>query len=104
MRALKMIIVPTESETRLLARNAESSKIWLRATLPTEANNPRAVPNLLTSLAGFLPIRAALVVPARTPSCVTRLYPDWFHDVGGDGYDLQVIGGTRRERREWWGR
>ena len=104
MRALKMIIVPTESETRLLGRNAENSGSWLRATLPTEVSDPRAVPRLLTSLAGFLPVHAALVVPARTPSCATRLYPDWFCDVGGDGYELQVIGGTRRERREWWGR
>lgn len=103
MRELKMIIVPSETETRVWARDASGS-LTLRATLPADPPHTHAVPRLLEGLGSFLPVRAALVVPARVPSSATRLYPGWFCDVGGDGYELQIIGSTRRERREWWGR
>jgi hypothetical protein len=104
MHALKLIIDPSETETRLLARDAETSAICLRATLPTRALHPLALPSLLVGLASFLPIHAALVVPARAHSCATKLYPSWFSDVGGRGYELQIIGETRRERAAWWRR
>lgn len=103
MRELKMIIVPSETETQLWGRNANGS-IRFRGTLPTQAEHTHALPRLLTALGSFLPVRAALVVPAREPSCATTLYHAWFSDVGGDGYELQIIGSARRERREWWGR
>ena len=103
MRELKMIIVPSQTETRLWARDA-SRATRLRATLPPEPEHALALPRLLEALASFLPVRAALVVPARVPSSATRLYPGWFADAGGAGYDLQIIDGARRERREWWGR
>jgi len=102
MRTLKIIILPSEAETRLLGKTA--SGICLRATLPTTTEHTHALPRLLVGFASFMPVRAALVVPSRAPSCATKLYPDWFADVGGHGYDLQVIDGSRRERREWWGR
>jgi hypothetical protein len=103
MRELKMIIVPSETETRVWARNA-SRTITLRATLPPDPEHTHALPRFLVGIGSFLPVRAALVVPARVPSSATRLYPDWFHDAGGDGYELQIIGSARRERHEWWGR
>ena len=103
MRELKMIIVPSETATRVWARDVMGA-VKLHATLPAEPTHPAALPRLLEGLGSFLPVRAALVVPSRVPSCATRLYPDWWIDVGGDGYDLQVIAGSRRERREWWGR
>lgn len=103
MRDLKMIIVPSETETRLWARDATRAT-RLRATLPSQPEHTHALPRLLMALGSFLPVRAALVVPARAPSSATRLYPAWFTDVGGDGYDLQIIGSARRELREWWGR
>ena len=104
MRALKMIIVPSARTTRLLARDAETSEICLRATLPTSTREPRALPSLLAALGGFATVRAALVVPARAPSCATTLYPSWFGDVGGRDYDLHVIGDSRREHAAWWSR
>src|SRR4051812_30790741 len=92
MRELKMIIVPSETETRVWARDA-SRTITMRATLPTDPAHTHALPRLLMGIGSFLPVRAALVVPARVPSSATRLYPGWFSDVGGDGYELQIIGG-----------
>ncbi len=102
MDALKMIIVPHETETRLVAKTAATSGIWLRATLPTMTLHPQALPLLLTALGSFVPVHAALVVATRAASFATRLYPGWFPDVGGPGYELQVIGDTRRERAAWW--
>ncbi len=103
MRDLKMIIVPSETETRLWARDANHAT-KLRATLPAQPDHAQALPRLLEALGSFLPLRAALVVPAREPSSATRLYPAWFADVGGARYEFQVIGSARREHREWWGR
>lgn len=101
MRELKLIILPSETETRLWARDA-SRTFKVRATLPAQPEHAQALPRLLVGLGSFLPVRAALVVPAREPSSVTRLYPGWFGDAGGDRYELQVIGSARRERHEWW--
>jgi hypothetical protein len=103
MRELRMIIVPSETETRLWGRDAMHT-MKLRATLPAEPWHAMAIPRLLEALGSFVPLRAALVVPARQPSSATRLYPAWFADAGGESYDLQIIGSTRRERLEWWGR
>jgi hypothetical protein len=104
MSELKMIIVPSETETRLQAKDA-SGRLKLHGTLPTAAEHTLALPRLLSAIGSFLPVRAALVVPSRAPSYATRLYPDWWLvDGGGDGYELQIIGSARRERREWWGR
>jgi len=49
-------------------------------------------------------LHAALVVPARAPSLASELYPGWFTDFGGKRYDLQTIGGGRRDLRRGWGR
>lgn len=103
MRELRMIIVPSETGTRMWARDA-SHATKLRATLPLEPAHAHALPRLLEAIGSFLPVHAALVVPARVPSSATRLYPGWFADAGGAGYDLQIIGSARRELREWWGR
>lgn len=103
MRELKMIIVPSQTGTLLWACDATQTT-KLRAKLPSEPWHTQALPRLLEAIGSFAPLRAALVVPAREPSSATRLYPGWFADAGGDSYDLQVIGSTRRERREWWGR
>ena len=103
MNELKMMIVPSPTETRLFARDAEAT-MTVRATLPTTPQHTHALPRLLIGLGSFVRVRAALVVPSRAPLSATRLYPGWFSDAGGDGYELQIIGGTRREHREWWGR
>lgn len=103
MHELKMVILPSETETYLWGRNADRT-IRVRATLPPEPKDMDALPHLLEALGGFLPIRAALVVPERAPLSAMKLYPGWFTDVGGVRYDLQILGGTRRESREWWGR
>ena len=103
MGELKVIIVPSETETRLLGRDGNFAT-KLRATLPSEPAHPQALPMLLKALGCFHRVHAALVVPSEAPSSATRLYPGWFGDIGGGLYELQVIGGSRRERREWWGR
>jgi hypothetical protein len=103
MSELKMIIVPSETETKVWGRDA-TRKVKVHARLPAEPIDPAALPRLLGAIGSFLPVRAALVVPSRVPSCATRLYPGWWIDVGGAEYDLQVIAGGKRERLEWWGR
>ena len=103
MRELRLIIVPSTTGTLLWAKDA-ANVTRLRATLPTSPWHARALPLLLEALGSFVALRAALVVPAREPSSATRLYPAWFADLGGDNYDLQVIGSSRRELREWWRR
>ena len=101
MYQLKLIISPSEQGTRLLARDRNGT-ILLRASLPPQPWHTRAVPRLLEGLGSFVPLRAALVVPAEAASLATRLYPGWFGDAGGDNYELEVIGSSRRARREWW--
>jgi len=103
MSELKMIIVPSETGTRVVGRDATRA-LRIGATLPAEPMNPAALPRLLSALGSFLPVRAALVVASRVPSCATKLYPEWWLDLGGAGYELQVIAGSRRERLEWWAR
>lgn len=103
MSELKMMIVPSETETKVWARDATRT-LKIHATLPTEPLHPAALPRLLQAVGSFVPVRAALVVPSRAPSCATKLYREWWVDVGGAGYDLQVIAGSKRERLEWWGR
>lgn len=103
MHELRMIIVPSETTTRLLARDATGAT-RLRATLPARPWRAKAIPHLLEALGSFLPVRAALVVASRETSSATSLYPGWFADVGGIGYELSVIGNARRERHEWWNR
>jgi hypothetical protein len=103
MRELKLIILPSEQETQLLAKDATGAT-RLRARLPGQPWHAKALPRFLEALGSFVPLRAALVVAAREPTCATKLYPDWFADVGGDNYDLQVIGEQRCERRRWWRR
>jgi len=103
MDQLKLIILPSEKATRLVARDTKGATL-LRARLPPEPWHTRALPRLLEGLGSFAPLHAALVVPARAPSFATRLYPGWFADAGGDGYELEIIGGRHRDHREWWGR
>lgn len=103
MNELKMMISPSPTETKVWARDAEGAMV-VRAILPTTPQHTHALPRLLMGLGSFVPVRAALVVPARAPLSATKLYPGWFTDAGGDGYELQIIGSTRREHREWWGR
>lgn len=97
------MILPSASATRLVAMGRNGST-WLRARLPPEPWHTRAVPRLLEGLGSFVPLHAALVVPAEAPDFATRLYPGWFADVGGDSYALEVIGGGHRERFHWWAR
>jgi hypothetical protein len=103
MDRVKLLILPSESMTRMIAKSA-SGKTLLRAHLPPEPWHARALPQLLEGLGGFAALHAALVVPAKAPFSATRLYPDWFADAGTETYDLQVIGSGRRELRAWWGR
>jgi|KBSSwiStaDraftv2_1062776.scaffolds.fasta_scaffold896820_2 hypothetical protein len=100
---VKLIIVPSESATRLVARDRSGATL-LRARLPSEPWHARALPRLLEGLGGFVPLHAALVVPAQAASFATRLYPGWFADAGGDSYALEIIGGGHHERHQWWGR
>lgn len=103
MDRVKLLIVPSEKVTRLIARSV-SGMTLLRAHLPPEPWRARALPQLLEGLGGFAALHAALVVPAKAPLSATRLYPDWFADGGTEAYDLQVIGSGRREVHAWWGR
>lgn len=103
MGQLKLIILPSESETLLVAKNGNGESL-LRARLPPQPWHARALPRLLEGLGGFAPLRAALVVPEKAPSFANRLYPGWFTDFGGDGYGLEIIGSRPRDRREWWTR
>jgi hypothetical protein len=103
MEQLRLLILPTRSATRLIARSPSGATL-LKASLPSEPWHSQALPRLLEGLGSFAPLRAALVVPAREPSFATSLYPGWFIDVGGANYDLDVIGTRRRDRLEWWGR
>jgi hypothetical protein len=103
MDRARLLIMPLEHSTQLLARSAMGA-VLLRARLPAPALHSEALPMLLDALASFVPLRAALVVPDRAPSLATRLYPDWFTDVGDGRYDLQTIRSGRRELRRWWGR
>ncbi len=72
MQELKMVIVPSETETRLWGRTSHGTT-RLRAKLPPEPTHPQALPRLLEALGRFLPVHAALVVGARQPSFATRL-------------------------------
>jgi hypothetical protein len=103
MDQVKLIILPSESATRLVARDRSGATL-LRACLPSEPWHTRALPRLLDGLGSFVPLHAALVVPAEAPSFATRLYPGWFADAGGDSYDLEIIGSRRSELRKWWSR
>ena len=98
---LKLIIVPSEATTRLVARDA-TGVTRLRATLPTRPWRAKALPQLLDAIGSFLPLRAALAVASSRASYATTLYPDWFTDFGGSGYELRIIGSTRRDREAWW--
>jgi hypothetical protein len=99
MQELRMIIVPSATETRLWARTATRTSS-LRATLPPIPQEPDALPRLLEALADFLPVRAALVVGGPDATCATRLYPGWFADLGGAGYDLEVVRSAARAHRD----
>lgn len=101
MHQLKLMISPSESLTRLVARD-QSGTTLLKAILPPRPWHALALPRLLEGLGSFVPLRVALVVPAKAPVSATRLYPGWLTDMGGENYALQVIGSTRLERREWW--
>ena len=101
MDTLKLIILPSESATRLLARGRDGST-WLRACLPPEPWHAQALPRLLEGLGSFVSLHAALVVAAEAPCLATRLYPGWFADAGGDRYNLEIIGGGCHERHAWW--
>lgn len=102
MDRARLLIMPLEHTTRLLAKTATGAPI-LRAQLPAPALHTQALPLLLDALSSFVPLRAALVVPDRAPSLATRLYPGWFTDFGGARYDLQTIRSGRRDLRHWWG-
>lgn len=101
MHDLKLMISPSESLTQLVARDP-SGMTLLKATLPPRPWHMMALPRLLEGLGSFVPLRVALVVPAEAPASATRLYPGWFADMGGENYDLRVIGSSPRERRDWW--
>ena len=103
MDRARLLIMPLEHTTQLVARSATGA-VLLRARFPAPALHSEALPMLLDALGSFVPLRAALVVPDRAPSLATRLYPRWFTDFGGDGYDLQTIGSGRSDVRRWWGR
>jgi len=100
MRELKVVIVPTETETRMWARDSASGVTRLRATLPPRPTHPLAVPWLLESLGCFLPVRAALVVTGPRCTYATRLYPSWFGDFGGPHYQLEVADGRPQNRAD----
>jgi hypothetical protein len=103
MDRARLLIMPSEHTTRLLARSATGATL-VSASLPAPASHPEALPLLLEALGSFVPLDAALVVPAQAPWLATRVYPAWFTDFGGKGYDLQAIRGGRRDLRRWWGR
>jgi len=103
MHELKLMMLPSQTSTRLVAKDAHGVTI-LRGQLPTQPRHPEAVPLLLEAIGGFAFVHAALVVPVKEPSLATTFYPGWFTDFGGAGYDLQSLRSSRRERRQWWGR
>ena len=103
MDRVRLLIMPEEHTTRLHAKSTIGVTL-LRAQLPAPALHSEALPLLLEALGSFVPLHAALVVPAKAPSLAARLYPGWFTDFGGAGYDLQTIRSGRRELRRWWGR
>jgi hypothetical protein len=89
MRELKMVIVPSETETRVWGRDA-TRRVKVHATLPPKPSHPLAVPWLLEALGCFIPVRAALVVTGPRCTYASKLYPDWFGDFGGPHYELSV--------------
>ena len=103
MERVRLLISPSEETTRLLAKSATGATM-LKARLPTPASHAEALPLLLEALGSFVPLHVALVVPAKAPSLAAKLYPAWFTDFGGTGYDLQAIRSGRRDLRRWWGR
>lgn len=102
MDRARLLIRPSELTMCLLARSASGTTL-LSARLPAPPSDPEALPLLLEALGSFVPLHAALVVPAKAPSLAARLHPGWFTDFGGVRYDLQTIRGGRRELRRWWG-
>jgi hypothetical protein len=98
MRELRVTLVPSETETRLWARDTETGKTIVRARLPPKPTHPLAVPWLLEALGCFLPVRAALVVTGARCTYATRLYPEWFGDFGGPHYELHVAASGLPER------
>ena len=102
MHPFKLMILPSESLTLLMARDQKGTML-LKARLPPTPWHVLALPRLLEGLGSFVPLRAALVVPDKAPAFATRLYPGWLTDMGGENYDLKVIGSSHRERHEWWG-
>jgi hypothetical protein len=100
MREMRMVIVPSETETRIWGRNA-SRTTKFRATLPSKPVHPEAWPRLLEALGSFVPVRAALVAAGRALSSGTSLCPGWWYDVGGGSYELKLFGGHGHELHEW---
>lgn len=101
MHQLKLMILPSESGTLLVAKD-QSRRMLLKARLPPKPWHALALPRLLEGLGSFVSLRAALVVPDKAPAFATRLYPGWLTDLGGHHYGLQVIGSGYHERRDWW--
>jgi hypothetical protein len=97
-KELRVLVVPGRTTTIVAV---DRSRVVLRARLPASPWHARALPRLLKALACWypLPVRAALVVDERAPSCATSLYPNWFADLGGDAYVLEVVGRPRTGER-----
>jgi len=97
MRELRVTLVPSSQGATIEAIAGRRRILTARLPMPWHA---RAVPSLLEALGLWhpLPIRAALVVDARSSTSATRLYPGWFPDFGTDLYDLEVVGRPGAER------
>lgn len=102
MTELRVVLSPSAETTRVIAisTTAGESETVLKARLIAEPHHHRAVPWLLEALALWqgVRVRAVLAAGASGPTCVTRLYPEWFTDFGGPLYELEVAEPRRRAR------
>lgn len=97
MRELTVTLVPSLHGATIYATTGRRRILQARLPMPWHA---RAVPTLLEALGLWhpLPVRAALVVDARSSAFATRLYPGWFPDFGTDAYALEVVDRPKDER------
>jgi len=104
---LSMKIAPATTGTRVIVveTSATEEQTILKARLRSQPSHPRALQWLIESLALWqgATVRAALCAPARSATCGTYFYPEWFADFGGALYTLEladVTGRCRRVRRD----
>jgi hypothetical protein len=97
MKELRVTLVPFPRGATICATVDRRRILTARLPMPWHAC---AVPRLLEALGLWhpLPIRAALVVDARSSTFATRLYPGWFPDFGTDAYALEVVDRPEAER------